>query len=137
MSDKVVVFDNDGSGELGLKFFKNFRVIINWTEKELMMTPEEEYDYSIIKGFGFSPSLDEENLLVSFVYEGSEARKAGIKPGDRIIKLDGVDYSNITQNQWCELLDKGFENETDTLTVSILRDDKIVDFTLYKSVILD
>jgi len=58
--------------------------------EKFMSTVESTYT-----GVGVVIQLVDENITVMNVLKGSPAEKAGIKPGDIIVSVDGVEYSDI------------------------------------------
>ncbi|MCD4792125.1 MAG: PDZ domain-containing protein [Bacteroidales bacterium] len=48
--------------------------------------------------------MKDEKLLVGFIYKNSPASKSKINVGDQIISINGIDYTNISKQQYCDIL---------------------------------
>jgi hypothetical protein len=104
LTNQLVDFNKGKSLTLGNSFFENYDVTYNWFEKEMILTNKKEHDNSSFESFGFSYFLTDNKLLVSLLIEGSDAENNGIKRGDQIIAINGVDYSEMTLEKWCDIL---------------------------------
>lgn len=118
LTNQLVDFNKGKSLTLGNSFFENYDVTYNWFENEMILTDKKEHDNSSFESFGFSYFFTDNKLLVSLLIEGSEADKYGIKRGDQIIAINGVDYSEMTHEKWCDILH-----------TSELRNGKMIDVT--------
>lgn len=76
-------------------------------------TQEVEGEFS---GIGVSIQLVQGNVTVVSVFQGSPAEKAGMKPGDVIVEVDGVDLRNKTLQEASSLL-RGEAGTTVKVTV--------------------
>lgn len=72
------------------------------------------------------PGTSSENSVVELVFPGSPADKAGLKPGDIIISIDGKSTNGLNQNQVSELIG-GKENTKALLKVD--RGGKMLDLS--------
>jgi len=104
LKNQLVGFNKGHSLTLGNEFFENYLVTYNWFDKDMILSNKKEHDNSTFDSFGFSYFFNEDKLLVSMLIEGSEADQKGIKRSDQIIAINGVDYSEMTQDKWCEIL---------------------------------
>ncbi len=86
------------------------------------------------EGVGMEIGIRESQLQVIAPLEGTPAQKAGLRPGDIIIKIDGVSTIDITIEEAVTLIrgPKGTE-----VTLTIMRDewDTSKDFTIKRAVI--
>jgi len=90
-------------------------------EKELTFTlsgwnfdPDNE---SPLSSLGLTPFRPDPTLTVGFVGEGSAAAQAGLKPGDKLLSLDGDSLSS-----WNMLVDYIVDNPGQTIALGIERD---------------
>ncbi len=85
--------------------------------------------------FGFGPDFESTPVTTSFVWDGSPAHRAGIRPGDRLTQIGNSDLTAITEQNRCpvvrdvlESLDGdgalrvGFEHEGAVRTVELTRE---------------
>lgn len=125
-----------GSGNnLGLAFFKNYRVILNWKNKKIKMIEISKAGNDSYKSYGFSTMYEDENVYVNAIVETSNASKF-LKQGDVILNIDHINYIKITQDQYCDIRSNGFNDITDHLSIAILRDGKELTFELQKTDLL-
>lgn len=75
-----------------------------------------------------------EDIVVLSPFEGSPGEKAGVKPGDHILKVDGVDISGMTLEEAVKLI-KGPKGTDVILTVYRRQDDKFLDLKIVRDVI--
>jgi hypothetical protein len=83
----------------------------------------QDLNESLAKSFGVT---DANGALVSRVVEGSPAEKAGIKPGDIIVKFNGKNISGAAELKNIV----GREKPGTSATLTVVRDKKTVDFTV-------
>lgn len=132
LKNNVVTFEK-GSRTLGTKFLKNYRVIIDWSVNEILLIPVKPFNHSNNESFGFSPFISENKLIVSDVFINSPASKNGIQLGTQILEANGVDYRNLTSDQWCSIIQNGLVSEEQkTLKMLVLIDNQEVEIELTK-----
>ena len=136
--EQVVSFKKEQSKLMGTAFLKNFRVIIDWPLKEILLIPSAQPETARLEGFGFTISRSKDNhLLTSFIYHGSHAEKLGMEIGDRIIRIDSIDFSILTDDSWCELVYNGTGGAgAKSIEVTILKGEEQRSFRLDKQVLL-
>ena len=82
--------DSSVSG-IGLLLLCRYDLIVNFPRKQVLLKRRDDYVYSM-SGFGtigFSPQFFEDHILVYRVSDGTTAKSAGLKEGDRIVSIDG------------------------------------------------
>ena len=97
--------------------------------KELQVETKGEFD-----GLGIEITLDSGVLTVVTPIEDSPADKAGIKPGDKIIKINGETTKNISLIKAVKLM-RGPKGTTVTITVMREGFRKFKDYTIARDVI--
>ena len=65
----------DGKTNLGLLFFKNYRLILNWKAKNIKMVQESTSNNTELNHFGFNPNFNKNKVFVDFIYNDTEASK--------------------------------------------------------------
>jgi len=137
LNNKIVSFHEDKSLLAGTNFFKNYRLIFDWFNEELIMIETKEYENTKFNNFGFSPNYHDNEIFIGFLFNQSSAKKAGLKLGDQIIEINGKDYSKVTLDGWCEITEEKFSLEDiDSISIKVSRDGEILTFTLTRSMIL-
>ncbi len=103
------------------------------------MTPKEYKDMQVdtkgeFGGLGIQIGVKDRTLTVIAPIEDTPADKAGIKAGDKIIKIDGAPTSDMTLTQ---AVDKMRGPKGTNVTISVMRDGftKPKDFTLTRAII--
>lgn len=109
LNDIVMGYSTDSKGALsnregyigiiGNQVWERFHVIIDIKNKKLYLKPNDslnaEFEFNTL-GFTFT---DRSKTLgcwvVNRIYDGSDAQKAGLKGGDKIIEINGKDVKNI------------------------------------------
>lgn len=91
----------------------------------VFLTPEEAKRFQedvkgIFEGVGMEIGIRKGELTVISPLEGTPAKKAGIRPGDKIVKIEDTSTLNITINEAVSLIrgPKGTE-----VTLTVLRED--------------
>jgi carboxyl-terminal processing protease len=103
---------------------------------------EEEYKDSLESvsnsygGLGILVSVDEEDNLITIIspFAGSPAAKAGLLPGDKIIKVDGVEVSGKDLNKAIGLM-KGVPGVTVVVTVMRGENKELLDISVKRDII--
>jgi len=120
-------------GNLGLSFFKNYRLVLNWHTKKMKMTPISDAGNGSYKGYGFDTLYQNENVFVSSIVETSSASEF-LELGDQIVNVNNENYLNVTIEQYCDILTKVYGSET--LPITVLRNGKEFTFELKKTKLL-
>ena len=137
LKNTVVEFTNESASTIGTNYFKNYDLIINWFDKEIIVTKKKEYDNSSLISYGFSFNNKNDRLIVGGIYTNSSADHAGLKINDIILKIDTKKYGVLTADQWCNIIENGLFNEgKETITVVVLRQNEELTFHLEKTKLL-
>ena len=97
--------DQSNAFLIGENFLKKFTIIIDFPGKKayFKQLEEGEINEGFAKTFGFTPLWDgKSSLIISAVTSNTPAAKADLKPGDRIVSLNGVEMNEITEEGFCE-----------------------------------
>ena len=133
IDNQIVKFKKKGSRIIGNEFLKNYRIILNWDNQEITMIEENDAVIDPINTFGFKVFMDSDKLFVKYIFNNSSADLHGIKLNDQIIKINDIDYTDTEKNCYCEIIEKGVLSECDTISISILRKNKKLNFTLNRT----
>lgn len=108
-------------GLIGNKFIKNIDVILNYRDNTIYMKKHNgekiKKSYSNKKGFGFDIAKDN-GIITCCVIKGSNAENKGIKPGMKVISINGRDTSEFKESDICKL-----NNNNDLSSVTVLNGD--------------
>ncbi|MGS0527664.1 aspartyl protease family protein [Zobellia nedashkovskayae] len=132
------IFTNVKNGDdnnLGLVFFKNYRVILNWNKKKLKMIEVTKAGNDSYKTYGFSTLYEKEEVYVNSVVETSSASEF-LKNGDKILSINDTTYRDITEEQYCDILNDDFNNGKEPLSIRVIRDNKELTFKIIKKELL-
>lgn len=111
MNDLIMEYSTDSGGALsgksdhigliGNKVWERFYVIIDLKNKRLYLKPNSLFNKkSVFNTLGFTFTDRSKTLgcwVVNGLYHGSEAERAGLKGGDRILEVNGKDVKSISE----------------------------------------
>ena len=101
----LISFGEIESRVIGAGFLKNYKVVLSWKHRKAWfidnVKPEEKIT---VKANGFGFRLEEKSVFISSIYENSEAEQKGLKIDDKILSINDFDYTNVTDEKWCEIL---------------------------------
>jgi hypothetical protein len=131
ITDKIMRV-KDGKTNLGISFFKNYRLILNWKSKRVKMIKQSASLNTELTHFGFNPFFDKNKSFVRFLYNNTEASKV-LQIGDQILRINNIDYTNVTNKKKCDLFNNGFiPKETNEISIKVLRKGEELEFQLKK-----
>ena len=106
---------------IGNEFLAQFgEIVFNWETMQLYL-PVATKPLKPETSFGFSPIVNDEIMEVGVIWENSEAQKMGFEVGDKILSINGSDFSTLSNLQWCEV--REIFREEKSLDVTILKAD--------------
>ncbi|MDD4058502.1 MAG: PDZ domain-containing protein, partial [Bacteroidales bacterium] len=123
MNDLIMEYSTDSGGALsgksghigliGNKVWERFYVIIDLRNKRLYLKPNSSFNKeSNFNTLGFT-FTDRSKMLgcwvVNGLFQGSNAEKAGLKGGDRILEVNGKDVKSISEVKQEALYEKSGE----------------------------
>ncbi len=136
LEDEIVSINEKSSGNLGINFFKNYRIILNWSTKRLKMIEKKPKANNELSNFGFNPTYIDNKLFVGTLFENTKAAKL-LKLGDQILFMNDKEYTHIATENFCEVIKDGYiDYSLNTITVVVLRDNKELKFELDKQTLL-
>lgn len=92
-------FGDDVVGTIGMGILKNFDMVFDYRDSQLLITPhgiEMPYYEQAEGGLGFTYS---KSLRVSFVQRGHNAHKSGLRPGDKIVSINGIPHERLLDSE--------------------------------------
>lgn len=136
LPNQFVHFKENGSNTFGTEYFKQYRVTFNWFNNT-MSFDHPRVEPSTFRSFGFRYFYVDKKLIVNLLFDGSPATQAGLQIGDQILQMNGVDYSEITAEDWCTLIDSRELRELEELTLVVLRNGEEKTFQLHKVALIE
>jgi C-terminal processing protease CtpA/Prc len=87
-------------GYMGAEILSRFDLIIDAPHRSIYLKPNPKHSLPFpaitISGFGYKALRDDyKTVVVHTVIPGSPAEKAGIKPGDLIVKINGQSVDGV------------------------------------------
>ncbi len=133
IKDKIVRIEN-GSSNLGIAFFKNYRLILNWKDKNLKMIQKGKTLNTKLSDFGFYPNVENNKLFVGFLYDSTAASTA-LQLGDQILQMNAINFTHVSDEDYKMYFTNGYI-KGDEVKMTILRDGKKLDFEFKKAQLL-
>ncbi len=126
--NKIVSFTK-GDSKIGTSFFKNYNYIIDWSSKKIYLKEVNNKENDKYISYGFGRIYENNRVIISEILQNSEA-DSKLKLGDQIIAYNGMDWSNLTQQQWCKILEE--LEWPNYLKLKIKRSNEIKEITVEK-----
>ncbi|WP_010520559.1 aspartyl protease family protein [Aquimarina agarivorans] len=127
--------NKESGNNLGLDFFKNYRVILNWKTKKIKLIEKDIAGNDSFISYGFSTLYEKKGIYVNSIIESSNASKL-IKNGDKILQIENQNYINITEEKYCEIFENILDLKNDFLEIKVERNGKKLDFKILKTKLL-
>ena len=138
LDKQVLKFSKSVNPTIGLAFFKNYDLVMNWADKEILLSPHTEYDNHTFSHMGSTLHKKDGSLRIASLIKESAAEKLGIELGDKIVEIDGKDYANISMEDYCELIEDWIEQRnTPKRTLVIRRNGEYLSFDLENKVLIE
>ncbi len=121
LSGRVVGIDyrnNDVSGQTGIvgnRFLQNYKVTLDYPRHKLLLeraTTKEEADEAETPSFGLVIRAGSRTVLVDSVKKYSPAYRAGMRPGDEIVRIGGHNVGQLTTGEVTDMLAAGTGDAT-------------------------
>jgi len=130
VSTTLVSFARNRETTIGNRFLKNYRVILDWKASKLMLTPINPKPEIVEPQFGFSSTYDNGKLFIGALYVGASPEKNGLELGDEVLDVNGTSYEQITEDEWCTLLESGWEQ--DSISLILRKHTELEKHTFYR-----
>lgn len=124
-------FGDDVIGTIGMGILKNFDIMFDYCDSQLLITPhgiEMSYYEQAEGGLGFTYS---KVLRVSFVQRGHNAHKSGLRPGDEIVAINDIPCDKLLDSDVMDSL-RMLPDKT-TISLKIRRGEKVLDINYLTS----
>ncbi|MFA9212379.1 MAG: hypothetical protein ACEQSR_00840 [Candidatus Methylacidiphilales bacterium] len=115
---------------IGSALLKRNVFVYNFLEKKMILTPVK-YDTTLNSIFDIGFGLNYSNqLVINFVWENKETKKAGFKIGQQVLKIDNNEIGKLSYAELCDL--KKSTQVKNEIKVTLLIGKKIKEFILLK-----
>ena len=94
------------------------------------------YDYSHLENFGYKTLFTENKLKIGFLFNSLETGSNLLQINDQVLQIDSADYSNITQDEYCQVILDTTKNGLREQSITILRDSIQITIPLTQAIIL-
>ena len=136
LENQIIKISKSASPTIGTSYFKNYDLIMDWNDKEIILTPHTENDNQKFIGNGITFNYKEDALRIASIIKESEADNLGIRLNDKIIMINGNDYSNITKQEYCDfILQRKWDKPK--MNIIVIRAGEQLSFDLKKNVIIE
>jgi hypothetical protein len=123
--NEMVTITQSPSILIGNSFLKKYeKITINWKQKKIFLgIKSENNSIDNNKFWEFVPNLQDDKLIVSFIWENTDAYKKGIRIGDQIMSVNGISTEKIDVSKWCEIgeeIENYLEDNKDNMILELL-----------------
>ena len=137
LTNQVVEFSDGGSSYVGNEFFKHYKVILNWQQRKIYMLKQSDFNAASLSRFAIGIKYINNKPTITELFTNSEAAKAGLLLNDIIVTINGKDVTRLTEAETCHYAFNSILKDKETTDVTVLRNDKKINCTLKKVVLLD
>lgn len=135
LEKKILKFSKTVNPHIGTAFLKNYDLVMNWTDNEILLNPHTAYDNQQFTN-RISINYKDGALRVATIIKESEVDILGIQVGDKIMQVDGKDYSVLTEETYCELISQIVEDKEIT-NVVVNRNGQELSVDIKKTIIIE
>jgi len=103
---------------IGSQLFQYGKLILDYKDKRFLLEPYDQplvYQEPDEPGFGFNPVVIRDTLRVGLVWEQSLVDSLGVKPGDRILRINQYNYTDSLHQAFCKSFRKDVLKEAKIL----------------------
>jgi len=133
----ILKFSKSVIPNIGTAFFKNYNLVMNWEDKEILLSPHTDYDNQKFIHIGFELNYQDDALKIAALIKDSDAEKSGMQLGDKIIQINGIDYSNISIADYCDLIKQIINDNYSINNVVINRNGERLSFDIKTTVLIE
>lgn len=132
--EQLISFGSINSRVIGNGFLRDYKVILSWKDKSVWFIKNYKTKEPVsFKTFGYGFQRKNNEIYISSIYENSESSNKGLKLGDKILKINTEDYTNITNERWCEIINTP---RADKQNIVIERKGEKMNFDLDKKILI-
>lgn len=122
--------DLDDGSLIGNDFMNKHEVVMDWENNHIYLKKLQNYQNTVDSTYGFNRRFIENKVLITNLYKEIETP---LRLNDQVLQLNEIDYSNITDENSCEIFRSFYEPmEGDSIIVVYKRNDEIKTIRLPK-----
>lgn len=121
VAGQVIDMKRSKSSLLGMSFLRNYLVTIDWKNNLVYLYPQGEFQNAYAESFGISLFKEGDKMVVSLIADGSSAQQQGIKVGDVVLRVNDVDVTHTTLEEYCKIIKLVRVKEVETLQIVLDR----------------
>lgn len=137
IANQIATFNEGSSAIIGNSFFKNYRLILDWKENQIYMIKEVEIKNATLETFGIGLRYIDNQPTIAKIFKGTDADKSGLQLGDKIIAIDDLDVSKLTETEACNYTFNNILSGKESRNITVLRAGNKLVFNLKKAIILN
>lgn len=118
---------------LGKRFLSQYKTVINYPDKKLILKPLNDKILSESKNYGIGINKNNGKTYISGVWKNSNAELQGLLPGNEILKINDLNTENLSLLDISEILYTGIE----PVKLTLKNDDKVFIVSLSKESLND
>ncbi len=136
LNKQVLKFSKNSTPRMGTAFFKNYDLVMNWKDQELLLSPHADFENQSFTHFGITFHYKDESLRIASLLKDSEAEKLGIQLGDKIMGINDNNYKDLSEEDYCNLVEhRNWDKEVWNIVLS--RAGQEMSFQLKNSLIIE
>ncbi|KZE72865.1 hypothetical protein AV926_02330 [Myroides marinus] len=118
----------------GASKLADYRVILDWKGKKAYFVATKDKQSTDFKTIGYGIALRDKQVYVSYLYKNSPAEKADIRIGDQVLKINDIDYKDVTPDKWCDIRNVWrFKKQN----ITLLRDQEVIHVSIESEVLIE
>ncbi|WP_317899880.1 retropepsin-like aspartic protease [Aurantibacillus circumpalustris] len=133
--NQVVTFRKKAAKIVGTNFFRNYRLIFDWSLNELTLIPVKPYENTTEKSFLFSFILKDQQVFIGSTHYKENEGFESLKLGDQVLEMDGKNFRTCSIDNYCLLFGRRFENSDTDISLLVKRGDKELNIKVAKETV--
>jgi hypothetical protein len=94
--------------KIGMGYFENYTIILDWEGKKVYLSEKTPYQLSNLDTYGFGYQYSNGKLLVNSILLSQDgAPLSPLQVEDQILEINSVEFTNINQSRWCDIVKNG------------------------------
>lgn len=123
------------SNLIGTGLLQGYRLVLDWSLHQIDLEETTEVMDDVLYSFGFRDRWNDGKVLVSLVWENTEAFTSDIGEGDQVISINGRDVTQISNSDYC-VLKRQLQNDIDIEFTFRQRNKAVKKLSLHKKRLL-